>query len=308
MLPNHFQTLRSRLELNETTQERVSGNHRGVRSAIENIDPNVKTRLIGSLGRSTNIQPRENAPLDIDILVILGEFDRWLPTGSGISAQDALNHLQNVVESSDRYSGYAPKQDAPTVSFSYADGTRIELVPAYIDNIGVGTNGELVPPKGRGYWVPKKGRWEHADYDYEQEFITRKNKEAGEMLVPAMKMIKAIKREHFPTMGSFQLDILASHLIPSIVTAMNQQGTQKSYPGILRLFFALAPQQLSSNLTIPGSNSAAIENNSYLTAVATAKMLELAAYIERIYQATTIQDQIHGWKVVFGGDVFPTTV
>src|SRR6267143_4459540 len=134
----YFDKFRSNLELNQSFQQKVAARHAAVRSAVENIGADIKeTNLIGSLQRRTRIQPRPEDSFDIDILIVLGQFDHWVPSG-GITSGQALDYVLGSVKESDRYSAKRPTSDAPTISLTFEDDTKVELVPAYVDNIGQG--------------------------------------------------------------------------------------------------------------------------------------------------------------------------
>jgi hypothetical protein len=74
----HFTKLRQNLELNQTLDELVQARHAAVRRAV----PGKESKLIGSFQRKTKIQPRPEDELDVDILIVLGEFHRWVETSS----------------------------------------------------------------------------------------------------------------------------------------------------------------------------------------------------------------------------------
>jgi hypothetical protein len=194
---DYFLKLKSNLELNPELEKTISARHNAVRDYLKNNNPEVKdTKLIGSLQRRTRIHPGKEGKIDIDILVIMGEFDHWTQVG-GITPQLALSKVYNTLSESDRYGKKEPTLDAPTVSLSYEDDIEVQLVPAYIDNIGHDKFGRSTEPKGRGYWVVKNGEWELADYDHEAEFITKCNEACAGHLVPMIKILKSIKRNYF---------------------------------------------------------------------------------------------------------------
>src|SRR5205823_14376776 len=113
-------------------------------------------------------------------------------------------------------------------------------------------NGAAFTPVGRGYWVPKNGQWELADCDYEADFLTKQNAASDNWLVPAIKMLKAIKREYFSDMSSFYLEIIAVDLIPQIVSSYKERNLTLSYPGIITEFFAHAPKFMEGSVKMLG--------------------------------------------------------
>src|SRR3989344_4346861 len=108
-----------------------------------------------------------------------------------------METIDSALRKSDRYRIMKPRQDQPTVTFEYKDGVKVELVPAYEDGITY----------SQGYWIPKDGRWELADYDYDAKYITQQNYLSDYWLIPTIKMLKAIKRNWFNE------DVLSFHLL-----------------------------------------------------------------------------------------------
>lgn len=304
----YFQKLRSNLELNGTFKGIVETRHAAVRSVIENNHPSIKqTKLIGSLQRLTRIQPRPNDVFDIDILVVLGEFTHWVSDGQGVSAAQALDSVHAAAQNSDRYAAKNPQQDAPTVTLDFADKVKVELVPAYIDNIATTPSGEAVPPKGRGYWVPKNGRWEHADYDFEADYISRLNATSEGWLVPSIKMLKAIRRQYFPVLRSFPMEIVAAQIVPAIVAAKKSRGEQISSPELLEIFFTVAKDNLDTSLKIPSSNSPAVLLGEDTVQTAKNAFATIERHIQATNRSTTDAAKIEAWRQLFG-DAFPTQV
>lgn len=304
----HFQKLRTNLELNDTFKNIVQVRHAAVRSVIGNNLPSITdTKLIGSLQRQTRIQPRPNDEFDIDILVILGDFSNWAYDGRGISAGQALQTIYGSAQQSDRYSTKNPQQDAPAVSLDFADRIKVELVPAYIDNVGIGPSGEPVASKGRGYWIPKNGRWEHADYDFEADYISQLNTASDGWLVPTIKMLKAIRREYFPALRSFPMEILAAQVIPTVVGVRKSRGQQISWPILLEDFFGIAKSTLGTPLKIPASNSPAVTLDPVSIQTIQHAFGVIERHIQVVNQATTDTAGVEGWRQLFG-DAFPTRI
>ena len=98
-----FSEFKSRLELNESFQKKITTHHNAIRKWIENYDPKIETKLIGSLQRNTRIQPRSNDTFDIDILVILGEFYRIATDGRGVSPSDAIDKVYEIMREHGTY-------------------------------------------------------------------------------------------------------------------------------------------------------------------------------------------------------------
>jgi hypothetical protein len=307
-MKDHFLKLKQNLELNPSFDQIIQARHAAVRSALENRSGIVKnTQLIGSLQRKTRIQPRENDVFDIDILVILGEFYSWLPIGhpNGVLPEQALNHVHGSINKSERYSLKNPEKDSPTVCLQFADKVKVELVPAYLDMIGHSPDGRTHSPKERSYWVPDNGRWVLADYDFEAGHITDMNAASDGYLVPAIKMLKSIKRLHFPYLKSFPLEILAAQLIPFIVDFRKKNRQAVSYPDMIKLFFILAKDEVMKPIQMRGSNSPAISLDQATTQSLSNIFDDIVSHVGQIEIMTNDNNKIEAWRVLFG-EAFPT--
>lgn len=302
MLNQSFLKLKNNLELNKNFDEIVQQKHNAVRSVIENNLSGVETKLIGSLQKKTRIQPRQQDDFDIDILIILGEFTGWAPVGgAGVSPKDATKSVYYGIGQSERYRSMNPQIDEPTINFEYKKGdVKVELVPAYKDNIGYYSNGTPTV-KGRGYWIPQKnGMWGFADYDYEAEHITKMNEVSDGYLIPTIKMLKAIKRNFCPDLGSFHLEILAADSIPSVVSMRKIARLNVNYPALISSFFSLSKDKLNLPQKMYGSCSPTIKLDP-LTAIPTGETFEkIGKYCESIEQEQKDESKIDLWKKIFG--------
>lgn len=299
-----FQKFKSSLELSPSLQEKITQKHNAVRGIIENSSSDISTKLIGSVGRKTAINPNPREDFDIDILVILGQFNNWVPTG-GVTAANAMDYLNRLISSTQRYGTMNPSSDAPVVEFEYSDGIKVELVPAYLDCIGRSPNGIPHSPSGRAYWVPKNNRWELVDYDHEANYISDANIACNNCLIPVIKMLKAVKKEHFPDMSSFHLEILASIWIPAIVNYRQSNNLPITYDGLVKDFFKIAEDNLLNTVKIPNSHSAGLTHNPTDALIFTDKFKEIVNHCNVIDQQTSDIEKIKLWRILFG-DYFPT--
>jgi len=302
---HHFQKLKSNLELGDSLSSSISTRHNALRNYLESNHPNFKdSKLIGSLQRKTRIHPKKDGQIDIDILVIVGECHNW--TNEGISTYHAMEGLHNTVNESSRYGDLNPEEDQPAITLTYSDNIQTELVPAYIDMVGIDPSGNDLGNKGRGYWVPKNGLWEMADYDYEAEYITQKNGSSSGKLVPTIKILKAIKNIHFQNLSSFALEILASDIIPSSVEIRKANNYSIFYPYLLLDFFSQAQEKIIHPLKIPGSKSAPI----VLSQEDIKSLLDIFKKISQYITANINSpkgEQIKAWRTLCG-DHFPLTI
>ncbi len=298
-----FIDLKSNLELSESLGNSVTQKHNAVREAVENKLYPLKTQLIGSLQRQTAIIPKKDCPLDIDILVVLGSFYSWTTPDRGISPQDAMVKLNSAVRQVEKYDALNPQKDQPVIVFEYKDGIKVELVPAYLDQIGYSSEGKLHTPVGRGYWVAKNGKWELADYDHEADYISKQNRLTGGLLIPTIKMLKAIKRNHFPIMKSFHLEVIANLILPLSISLKRSLGKPIFYPQIISEFFTYASLYLANPVKIPGSNSPEVKLEPFEAFSLFKPFKDLKEICTSIPLASE-SDQLKYWRMVFG-EVFP---
>lgn len=310
MIEDTFLKLKSNLELTQTFQDTISRSYNAVKAVVENNHNGVKRVVqIGSVGRKTRIQPTPgtNASFDIDMLVVLGEFDRWVPKGQGISKEMAMESVESAVKSAQRYASKNPERDNPTVTFAYENGVTIELVPAYIDKIGkMPDGGPTYTPAGRAFWVPSRTGWQLADYEYEAAEITRVNGVCNGMLIPAVKMLKAAKRKHFPSMSSYHLEVIASQKIPDIIKTYEKQGVAATYPKIVASMLFHLDGWLDQEWNIPGSLSPTFS----VPASAKAELQRDEGWLRKTvgnaYNAKTDAEARQLWKLIFP-DELPLT-
>jgi hypothetical protein len=223
-----FRQFKSNLKLGDSFQDAVTTHHGAVREWVESYAPGIETQLIGSLQRRTRIPPRpKQDTFDIDILVVLGNFHSWVSYG-GVTPASALDKVEEIVSDHETYDRMDPEADSPTISFEYADGIKVELVPAYLDQIGYDPAEKPTYPTGRGFWIPKRGKWELADYNYDAAYITQANEAADKYLVPTIKMLKAAKRRLFAKITSYHLEAMAAAVLPGVVETIKVRGIVNS--------------------------------------------------------------------------------
>lgn len=201
-----------------------------------------------------------------------------------------------------------PQQDAPVVSVTYGDNIKVELVPAYVDMIGRDAAGNVLGTVGRGYWVPKNGTWQMADYDYEAEHISRQNTLSSDYLVPVIKMLKAIRRKFFPTLESFPLEIITAKIIPVSVAIRQASGTSILYRDLLLDFFEGAHPHLAAPIVVPGSKSKPIVLDQTAALTTTRMFNRISNHIKATNLMGTQAEKINAWRTLFNNEHFPTVL
>ena len=298
MIAKAFEKLKTNLELKPTFDGLIQQKHKAVRDAVEKAIPGSKTKLIGSVGRKTRIHPREEDAFDIDILVEMGSFHQWISSG-GITPDFAGTQLKNAVTENERYKSMDPEVDHPVVLFEYADGVKVELVPAYRDMIGVSPEGLRHGAVGRGYWIPKNGKWELVDYDLETDYISSQNSTADGYLIPTVKMLKAMKREFFPDMSSFYLEVLAALVIPHVIKTAKANYVPITYHYLVREFISIAPNLFGISIGVPGSNSKEMILSSQEQAAYKRTYSTIREYLE-LHDNSEASEQLKAWKKILG--------
>jgi hypothetical protein len=310
-LKQAFNEFKSRLELSGSFQQKISQRHKAVRTWVEKCG--YETKLIGSLQRKTRIAPRKDDIFDIDILVIMGNFVTY-PWAKEISPKEALDNLYKIIIENERYAKMDPEKDYPTIVIEYFDNTKVEIVPAFKDYIN--------EPKGRGYWIPKTyNEWDIADYDYDADYISQKNQTCDGLLIPTIKMLKAIKRVHFPQMKSYHLEVLATKIVSHTINLSLTIGAKIiNYPCekltddwcLLMDFFKKAQRDIFTKARLEGSKSPPADN--YLIDEEKQKLSEcfyrlheIFYEINELYYKRRISDKIaiEIFREIFG-EPFPT--
>jgi hypothetical protein len=304
MIADAFATFKSRLELNRSFDAKIQARHNAVRSVIANIETHVETKLIGSLARKTRIQPLPSEVFDVDILVIRGTFDRWVSSG-GLTSDQAISGFLEKVHRSERYAAKNPAPDKPAISIPYEDDTKVELVPAYRDNIGHHSNGGIYTPKGRAYWVPKSNGWELADYDYDAKYVSDTNAACDGWLIPTIKMLKALKRQLFPDVPSFFFEMLVTKIIGEItVPAYKNAGAALSYPTLIHSFFTHGGGWLDFSLCFPGSLTKSVTIDPGVAQRGKETFETINKYLALIENTSSDTEKQRLWRGLFG-DPFP---
>ncbi len=218
----------------------------------------------------------------------------------------SIKKINEVISQNQTYNSMKPETDSPTVCFCYKDNVKVELVPAYKDFIGQDNKGRSTLPIGRGYWIPRKGQWSMADYDYDAQYITEVNEKCDGYLIPVIKILKVLKRKYFPKMKSYHLEVLSSEVIPDAIKIIKSYRDEISYPILIYWFFYLAKDCLFDNMVMKGSNSDSsgqYENENTL--------MQLKDDFNQVYEVISgmaranYLDKISCWNIMFGSP-FPS--
>ncbi len=300
-LAEAFEAFRPRLELAESYQRVVEARHSAVRSYLEGNLPGARTQLIGSLQRKTRINPPKGLEgFDIDILVELGSFIRWLsPAEGGISCAAALEAGERALASNLIYRSKGIEEDRPAIIVPYTDGSYVEIVPAYRDRF------PDHQPTGRAYLVPRTSRWVLADYDFDAAAISEANKNIGGRLIPCIKMLRAWRRNLAPALRTYHLEVLALSIIPEVLKYFQTNNLDVSWPKLLASFFTVGKEVIKQPAKIPGSLSEPADY--YLTAAERNRLAELMKVCGEAAAASLQMNDtpaIERWRKILG-DPFP---
>lgn len=250
-LTEAFKVLRTRLELNAYFQKQISTNYQTVKKLVDGKGFNVQ--LIGSLQRMTRISPLSDDQFDIDILVVLGEFQAMSYSG-GITTADAMSLIYEKITDHKTYDALQPEIDNPVVGFEYKNKVKVELVPAFRDSVNL--------PFGQGFYIPgRNGEWVIADYNHDRDYIVDQNKNSEGFLIPIIKILKCIKNKHFSFMNSYCLEILAAKLIPEIVLSRRNHNLACSDQELIAWFFYLAKIAIFKPILVPDSKDLSVNQS-----------------------------------------------
>ena len=119
-------------------------------------------------------------------------------------------------------------------------------------------------------------------------------------------MLKAAKRNLFPEMKSYHLEVLATSIIPLLVAYYKEQNLQLSYPVLIYGFFLIAKDKMLKPCHIDGSKSP--DESSYMDHFQKQnlayKFREIVNYCQSIIQLND-RPAIEGWRKLFG-EPFPS--
>lgn len=301
-----FAEMLSRIELNDTRVALASQRYQAVKTTIETALPGKTVKQIGSFQKKSKIRPQDlSDALDLDALVVFHAFTAFAGPGErGTTPSDTLQIVRKALVSNDTYRVMDPQQDSPVVVLQYADGFKMELVPAFIDKTGnrnhaSSTTACYIVPSANGNWLP-------ADYDYDAEFITAANKRADGQLVPMIKLMKSFFRSSDVKVKPFKIEIMAALTIPGFVAEWQARNYTWGYQHLTAAFLGEASNRITQDAQIPGSFSPALKANlgigEFLTWPGFLKGRSDEAW--RLCKLKNDSAAIIGWRKFFG-DTFP---
>ena len=302
-----FNELLQRIELNPSRARLVSERYQRIKETLESGITGCEVFQIGSFQRKTKIRPDdENAGLDIDVGVCLGEFYSYVSTG-GISPDQALRACGNVLVDDGQYRTMSPYEEAPTVIIEYADGFKIELVPCYRDK-----SGKYPRADGPDCFVvgDNYNNWQPADYKYDAEIISGLNQveSVKQALVPSIKMIKRFLRNYNSPLKSFHIEILCASIIPEAVVRWVNGNKNWHYKHILAYFLSETHELLTGSIRLEGSYSIPInsgQSESELSQLGSA-LNRLGEHAWELCKLSDNNSAIKQWSEFFGHP-FPAT-
>ncbi len=190
----------SDLLLTDTQRTRVASRQDAVRETIKSRlgIPNVKTYLVGSYPRETQIREVDGRSLiDVDCLFILpGDTDllqKYYWNGDG--GRRLLEEMHSAI---DGYQGLKAKVDWPCVTLAWAD-MKMELTPAFKAE----DPGYVIP--GASIWE----KWQTTDPLKDEDLITKRNQAANGDFKKLIRMLKCWNRTHGRPISSFAIEAVA---------------------------------------------------------------------------------------------------
>ena len=287
-----FNKFRQRLELSETEQKDAARRHTELREWIRSGFDIKADFLSGSYRRHTKTKPLK----DVDVLLVLGDKERWRRDKPPIGTLQALEaHLRKKYTGNDQVE---IGRRSVTVEFEKNwypedhDGKvlSIDAVPAYELSGGV-------------YEIPDKitGTWIKTNPETHREQVTAKNKELDGCWVPLVKMVRGWNRANDrPIKPSFLVEVMAEDLVvPPFST----------YPDEVRNFFAAAEANIDRAWPDPAKLGPPVSDQMTPDLIAKAKTAlqeaQRKATLAFRAEATGRQgDALRIWREILG-DYFP---
>jgi len=304
-----FAELLRRIELNPDRVKEASQHYWTVKDWIESTLPGSLVKQVGSFQRHSKIRPaslsrlqlflaghEDYTPIDMDALVCVGNATTWAPPYQGIMPSDILGLVRRALDSHGTYKMKA-EIDSPTVTLSYANEFKIELIPCFRDWTSLEAK-LLSPPR---YLVASEfGGWKLADYEYDAQYITSINQSLNGRLIPGIKIVKAFIRNYGLPIKSFHVEIICATMVTELLQSLEQAQLSWDYRHFFVTFLMVLPVVLRQPLALPGSFSPpqqiAPENAErllYALKTCTDLCLKLCALPDS-------QDSLDAWRVLIG--------
>ncbi|MHC5057064.1 MAG: CBASS oligonucleotide cyclase [Planctomycetota bacterium] len=167
------------------------------------------------------------------------------------------------------------------VTVRYGDGMEIQLLPSLRTPDGL----KVSNPRGRGWAeiAPAKFR----------EALTKRNQQCGSMLVPAIKLVKAINAglPDAQQLGGYHQESLA-------ISAFRGYAGARAYPEMLRHFFARAADLVKSPMADSTGQSVHVDGD--LGPADSGQRQEAAHVLRRIARRMDRSKSIGQWLSLFG--------
>lgn len=251
-----FKECLSNIELDQSRIDQASQHYNAIKDWLESRLPGVQVRRVGSFKKHTKIRPITvngvASPIDIDAIVCFG--DARQVSNSGRSADSCLQQVRNALIQNRKYKMLEPDIDHPVVTLSYASEFYIELIPCFRNKLDF----ESLLRDPASYLVcNSKNDWEHADYDYDSAYITAANKQAGQQLIPAIKLVKQFVRNSRLDLKSFQVELLCVRILLPKLQELKQANQTWEWQELFTYLLQNARFVLNQDLSLPGSRTKA---------------------------------------------------
>jgi hypothetical protein len=199
-----FNEFKANILLTESQRQVVRTRRNAVHSYLSALFGNasdmplVRTKLIGSAGRSTMIRP----PDDIDVMAVFDASSVW-----GDYQFDSTRFLYRV---RDALSGHTAVKvvgaRGQAVRLFYTSSPEVDVAP-------------VVPRLGGGLYLPDgAGGWLTTDPDHHESWSSRRNGELNNQMKPMVRMLKAWNRAHSHRLKGFHLEAMVSAIFFSMST------------------------------------------------------------------------------------------
>jgi hypothetical protein len=247
--------------------------------------PLVKTKLIGSAGRSTIIRPID----DVDVFAVFNDDAVW-----NEYQHDAKKLLYRVRDALNTKYKVKVGSRGQAVRLFFTPAPNVEIVPAF----AVTTGGYCIARGDTGASPLFGNTWQMTDPYVHETFLSKRQAELGNNLKRLTRFLKRWNAVHSRRFASFHLELLVQACFKSLGTNSRENS---------HCFFEWAPRHL--DVEDPAGYSGSMMKGVDFTR-RQAMIAALKAAYDRSGQALEAENKgnhaeaIRLWRIIFG-DEFP---
>lgn len=275
-----FEKLKQNLEITGLQKETVSTRQTNVRDVISSKVNILNSFLTGSYCRSTMISPLSMADIDIFFVLDSKYFKADNPESVLATLQKPLAEKYTTTQS------ISKNGQAITIKFS---DFIVDAVPSFNRKDG----GFLIPDT-------KNKKWISTDPKKHEEYISKQNSSHEQKLIPLIKMMKGINRQHGSFLTSFYLELLVADILTNI--------TISNYPSGVRYTLVEMIEKVKYTQKDPSGLGGHVQGLTGLNPTQTSEKVKslsvIAQNAEAFEKNGKTRESVQEWKKLFG-DFFP---